>query len=89
MITDKTLVDLLVGILDTAETGTAEPQISTAISEAEDEVLIGSSQLHIFLEVLREELPGVFGGEVGDPIEVDVLRVHAFLLWVNSHLIGL
>lgn len=89
MSTDKTLVYLLVGVLYAAKTGTAKSQASTTISQTEDEVLIGSSQLHIFFEVLREDFPGVFRREVGNPIEVDVLRVHASLLWVASHLIGL
>lgn len=88
MRTDVTLVDLLVGILHAAEARTDQSQISTAVAQFVDEVLIGAAQFHVGFEVFREELSGVLGGEVGDVVEVyaiGVVVVGPWLLIVRSH----
>lgn len=42
MNTNEALVDLFVGIFNTAEAGKTETQITTAVSKAKDEVLVCS-----------------------------------------------
>lgn len=64
MNTDEALVDLFVGILDTAEAGTAHSDVAAAVAKAVDEALVGSSELHIFLKVFWEFCSRILGGEV-------------------------
>lgn len=88
MLTDVTLVDLLVGVLHAAEAKTHQPQIAAAVAQLVDEVLIGAAQFHIGFEVFREELSRVLGGKVRDVVEVDAIGVvveGAGLLIVRSH----
>lgn len=73
------LINLLVGILDTATARTTNSYISAAISQFIDEFLVRSSEFHIILHVLREFLPGVLAGHLRNAIEVkmrDTLLAH-------------
>jgi hypothetical protein len=58
------LIYLLVGVLDAAQARTAKTQISTAISKAENKVLICAAQFHILLEVFRQDFPRILGRKI-------------------------
>lgn len=88
MRTHETLVDLLVGVVNAAEAGTAKAEVTAAVAKAEDKVLVCPSQLHVGFQILRQEFPWVLRRQVGNIIKINAVIVawaHSRLLIVASH----
>ena len=86
--TDERLINLLVWILHAAATGEAGTEVTAAVTETEEEVLICSSEFHVSLQALREVDAGIFRREVGDTVEVKLVveGVTVLIARVISHL---
>jgi len=81
MSTYKTLVDLLIRVLDT-ETRNEQTAISAAIPQTINERLICSPELHIFLQILRQFLSWVPSGWIREAIKSYVMSY--FFIFVSE-----
>ncbi len=69
--THETLIDLLVRILDAAAARADDSDVSAAVTDFVNELLVGATQLHIFLAVFGQLVSWVFAGKLGNLVEIE------------------